>query len=50
MWKRARPFHAAAFVAFVDDLIAQAPPGTPVDLLAQWNADLDGEEALLATP
>ncbi len=44
IWRWAKPTHAAEFIAFVDDLIAKAPPATPIDLLAQWNADLDAEQ------
>ena len=46
LWKWARTFHAAEFVAFVDGLIARAPQTPPpADLLLQWTSGLAAEEA-----
>jgi hypothetical protein len=45
MWRRARVSHAAEFVAFVDDMITQAPRTAPVDALAQWQAEVAADEA-----
>jgi hypothetical protein len=46
LWKWARTFHAAEFVAFVDGLMLQGPPPTtPDDFLSQWNSGLAAEEA-----
>jgi len=45
MWKWQRPFHAAEFAAFVDALVEKTPLVKPVDLAAQWDADLVAEEA-----
>lgn len=39
-WKYQRGIFASEYVAFMDKLVAEAPKVSPVDRLAQWNADI----------
>jgi hypothetical protein len=40
IWLRNRESYAAELAAFVDDLIAKTPQAAPVDLVAQFRADV----------
>jgi hypothetical protein len=45
MWRWSKAAHAPEFIAFIDGLIARAPPAAPVDVMTQWKADLAAEES-----
>ena len=45
MWKYQRGIFASEFVAFMDKLVGEAPKVSPVDRVAQWNADIAVETA-----
>ena len=44
-WKYQRGIFASEFVAFMDKLVVEAPKVSPIDRVAQWNADISVEAA-----